>query len=72
MPSEKDQFQRDLLESVAQMRAGEAARRTVVDISTDTVEISLRLPAAVIEHWKASGPGWQGRMADLLSNAAIG
>ena len=29
--------------------------------------ISLRLPADVIERWKASGPGWQTRMADRLS-----
>lgn len=29
--------------------------------------ISLRLPADVIELWKATGPGWQTRMAELLS-----
>ncbi len=29
--------------------------------------ISLRLPAEVIERWKATGPGWQTRMADQLS-----
>ncbi len=29
--------------------------------------ISLRLPVDVIERWKASGPGWQTRMADRLS-----
>ena len=31
MSSEKDKFQRDLLESVKQMRTGEFARVTVVD-----------------------------------------
>jgi uncharacterized protein (DUF4415 family) len=30
--------------------------------------ISLRLPADVIARWKATGPGWQTRMADRLSN----
>jgi uncharacterized protein (DUF4415 family) len=30
--------------------------------------ISLRLPANVIELWKATGPGWQTRMAERLSN----
>ena len=30
--------------------------------------ISLRLPADVIEKWKATGPGWQTRMAERLSN----
>ncbi len=29
--------------------------------------ISLRLPADVIERWKATGPGWQTRIADRLS-----
>lgn len=29
--------------------------------------ISLRLPADVIERWRATGPGWQTRMADRLN-----
>ncbi len=29
--------------------------------------ISLRLSADVIELWKATGPGWQTRMAERLS-----
>lgn len=29
--------------------------------------ISLRLPVDVIERWKATGPGWQTRMAEQLS-----
>lgn len=29
--------------------------------------ISLRLPADVIERWKATGTGWQTRMAERLS-----
>ena len=28
--------------------------------------ISLRLPADVIKRWKATGPGWQTRMAERL------
>ena len=31
--------------------------------------ISIRLPVDVIERWKATGPGWQTRMADRLSKA---
>ena len=31
--------------------------------------ISIRLPVNVIEKWKATGPGWQTRMADRLSKA---
>ena len=29
--------------------------------------LTLRLPVEVIERWKATGPGWQTRMADRLS-----
>ena len=29
--------------------------------------ISLRLPAAVVARWRATGPGWQTRMAERLS-----
>ena len=33
--------------------------------------ISLRLPVAVIKRWRATGPGWQTRMADRLAKAPI-
>jgi uncharacterized protein (DUF4415 family) len=29
--------------------------------------ITIRLPADVLARWRASGPGWQTRMADVLS-----
>lgn len=29
--------------------------------------ISIQLPTDVIERWKATGPGWQTRMAERLS-----
>lgn len=29
-------------------------------------QLTLRLPVDVIERWKATGPGWQTRMADRL------
>jgi uncharacterized protein (DUF4415 family) len=28
--------------------------------------ITIRLPASVIEKWRATGPGWQTRMAERL------
>ena len=31
--------------------------------------ISIRLPIDVIERWKATGPGWQTRMAARLSKS---
>ena len=33
--------------------------------------ISLRLPAEVIARWRATGPGWQTRMAELLGKSAV-
>ncbi|MFT4046941.1 MAG: BrnA antitoxin family protein [Solimonas sp.] len=32
--------------------------------------VSIRLPASVLTRWKATGPGWQTRMADVLAKAA--
>jgi len=32
--------------------------------------VSIRLPESVLEHWKASGPGWQTRMAAVLTERA--
>lgn len=33
--------------------------------------ISLRLPPEVIERWRATGPGWQTRMAERLTRAPL-
>lgn len=32
--------------------------------------LSLRLPPQVIARWKATGPGWQTRMAEALEKSA--
>ena len=33
--------------------------------------ISLRLPAEVVARWKATGPGWQTRMAERLAKTPV-
>jgi uncharacterized protein (DUF4415 family) len=33
------------------------------------VAISLRLPPDTLARWKATGPGWQTRMADVLGES---
>lgn len=33
--------------------------------------ISLRLPAEVVARWRATGPGWQTRMAERLSKTPL-
>jgi uncharacterized protein (DUF4415 family) len=30
-------------------------------------QVTIRLPESVLAAWKATGPGWQTRMAELLS-----
>jgi uncharacterized protein (DUF4415 family) len=34
--------------------------------------ISLRLPVDVIARWRATGPGWQTRMAERLTRVRVG
>ena len=33
-------------------------------------QVTIRLPESVLAKWKATGPGWQTRMAELLSKRA--
>ena len=33
--------------------------------------VSLRLPAEVVARWRASGPGWQTRMAERLAKEPV-
>jgi uncharacterized protein (DUF4415 family) len=33
------------------------------------MQLTLRVPADVVERWKATGPGWQTRMAEVLAKA---
>lgn len=34
------------------------------------IPVSLRLSAEVVEHFRATGPGWQSRIDDILKKAA--
>lgn len=45
-------------------------RRGRPKLTTPRQLLSLRLPPQVIERWKASGPGWQTRMAKALEKTA--
>lgn len=52
----------DLVEAVTRRRGAQKAPTKEM--------ISLRLDRAVLEAWRASGPGWQARMGDALRKAA--
>ncbi|MDV7210761.1 BrnA antitoxin family protein [Azotobacter beijerinckii] len=66
-----EQFQTDLLssvevlvESVRQMEAAEATRFA----SDGKVSVTVRLPAELVEVFRASGDGWQTRMDAALAD----
>ncbi len=33
-------------------------------------QVTIRLPESILQHWKETGPGWQTRMAELLTKRA--
>ncbi len=58
----------DLPELTEEMLARAKVNKGGRPLSTNPRKlISLRLPADVIERWKATGAGWQTRMAERLS-----
>lgn len=46
--------------------------RPLGSTTSDRQQVTLRLPRAVIDHFKAGGPGWQTRAVDALVRAAAG
>ncbi len=58
----------DLPELTEEMLSGASLKKGGRPVSANPRKpISLRLPAEVIERWRATGPGWQTRMAERLS-----
>lgn len=78
---ELSQFESDLLESIRQAQSGDhatvhtpeiiaARKRGRPIVGEEKKAISLRLPISVLERWKATGAGWQTRMAEDLAKHA--
>jgi uncharacterized protein (DUF4415 family) len=62
----------DEYKEIPEVKSSDLARAVVKKggrpVSTNPRKlISIRLPADVIERWRATGPGWQTRMAERLS-----
>ena len=55
------EFTEDMLARAKQKKGGSPLS------ASPRKSISLRLPPEVIERWRATGPGWQTRMAERLS-----
>ena len=67
----KDEYE-ELPELNEEMLARAEVKRGGRPISPNPRKLlSIRLPADVIDQWKATGPGWQTRMADLLSAGPV-
>lgn len=53
--------------ALAERRERRALRgRPPGSVTSDRQQVTLRLPRAVIEHFKADGPGWQTRAIAVL------
>lgn len=62
-PAEYDELPELTAEMLAQAQVSKGRRPRSAN---PRQPISLRLPADVIARWRATGPGWQTRMAERL------
>ena len=58
----------EMLSRAALKRAGKRVGRPKSE--NPKVAISIRLPPEVLKRWRATGDGWQTRMAEVLSKRA--
>lgn len=63
-PEDGDVTYEALEQALAERRA--RLGRPVGTVRSDRQQVSLRLPRAVIDHFKAGGPGWQTRAIAVL------
>lgn len=62
---------KDLPELTDAMLKRGTVKRAGRPVATDPRrQVTIHLPQSVLAAWKATGPGWQTRMAELLSNQA--
>lgn len=57
----------DMLAKAKLRDNGKLVRRGRPPVAVPKKQVTIRLPADVLEKWKATGPGWQTRMAKKLS-----
>lgn len=54
----------------AMLRRGAVKRAGRPAATNPRRQVTIRLPKSVLAEWKATGPGWQTRMAELISKRA--
>ena len=69
-PDEAPEITDDWVEEADLYDGEELIRRGRPKLANPKQLLSLRLPPEVIASWRASGPGWQTRMAELLVKAS--
>lgn len=63
-PEDFDVTEEALEQALAERRARRG--RPFGSVTSDRQQVTLRLPRAVIDHFKADGPGWQTRAVAAL------
>jgi uncharacterized protein (DUF4415 family) len=69
-PDEAPEITRRWIEEADLYQGEKLVRRGRPKLANPKQLLSLRLPPEVIASWRASGPGWQTRMAELLEKAS--
>jgi len=69
-PDEAPEITERWIEEADLYRGEKLIRRGRPRLANPKQLLSLRLPPEVIESWRASGPGWQTRMAELLERSS--
>jgi uncharacterized protein (DUF4415 family) len=62
------EFTEEMLKQAVLKRGGKRLGRPPIE--NPKVAISIRLPSDVVSRWRASGAGWQTRMAQILEKRA--
>ncbi|ASK34290.1 hypothetical protein CEK62_07805 [Alcanivorax sp. N3-2A] len=65
---EAPEITREMLDQAALYDGEKLVRRGRPPVRNPRRQVTIRLPQDVLEKWKATGPGWQTRMADRLSD----
>ena len=67
-PDDAPEITEEMLDGAALYDGKKPVRRGRPPARNPKKQVTIRLPADVLERWKATGPGWHTRMAQRLSD----